>query len=95
MPANPGMGGGRPSLSTEEKTRRLALLLLEERLKQKNPGYTRGEFVFQVQQKLQLPIDMNTIKNAVNLLARARKEHEQDVIAQAEALADQWQPLMK
>ena len=95
MPANPGMGGGRPGLPTEEKIRRLALLLLEERLKQKNPGYTRGEFVFQVQQKLQLPIDMNTIKNAVNLLARARKEHEQDVIAQAEALADQWQLLMK
>ena len=95
MPSNPGLGGGRPGLTTEEKIRRMALLLLEERLKQKNPGYTRGEFVFQVHQRLQLPIDMNTIKNAVNLLARARKEHEQDVIAQAEALADQWQPLLE
>jgi len=82
---------GRPGLFTEEKVHRLALVVLEKRLKRKDPGFTRGEFVFLVQQKLQLAVEMNTVKNAVSLLERAAKNGEEQLLAAAETLADHWQ----
>jgi hypothetical protein len=83
--------GGRPGLSEAERLRRLALVLLEQRLKQNDPGLTRGEFVFQVQQKLNLPLEMHTLKNAAKLLERARAHGETDLLAQAETQAAEWQ----
>jgi len=83
--------GGRPGLPEAEKLCRLALVLLEQRLKQNDPGLTRGEFVFQVQQKLNLPLEMHTLKNAAKLLERSRADGETDLLALAENQAAEWQ----
>ena len=89
--ASPIFGGGRPGLPDDEKLRRLALLMLEQRLKQKDPGLTRGEFVFSVQQKLKIPLEMHTLKNATQLRARAQKNAEQAILLRAENMAAEWQ----
>lgn len=83
--------GGRPGLSEEEMIRRLALVFLERQLKRKDPGFTRGEFVFQVQQKLEMPVETHTVKNATKLLDQAQKDELQHVLSQAETLAAEWQ----
>ena len=86
---------GRPGLPVDEKLHRLALVLLESKLKQRDPGLTRGEFIFQVQEKLKIPLEIHTVKNAHNLLERARKNNEQDIIALAEKQAQEWQILLE
>ena len=83
--------GGRPGLPEAEKLRRLALVLLEQRLKQADPGLTRGEFVFQVQQKLKIPLEMHTIKNAAKLLESAQENGEHDLLVLVENQAAEWQ----
>jgi len=83
--------GGRPGLPTDEKLRRLALVMLEKKLKQIDPGLTHGEFAFQVQQKLKIPLEEHTIRNAAKLLERAQKNDEQQLLSQAEALVAEWQ----
>lgn len=83
--------GGRPGLLESEKLRRLALMLLERRLKQADPGLTRGEFVIRVQEKLRLPVEVHTIKNSASLLARAQENGEDDLLALAENQAAEWQ----
>lgn len=90
-PGSHTISSGRPGLSNDELLRRLALVLLEKRLKQKDPGLTRGEFVFLVQQKLKIPLEMHTIKNAAKLLAHAQKNDEQTVLSMAEKMAVEWQ----
>lgn len=83
--------GGRPGLPDDEKLRRLALVMLEKKLKQIDPGLTHGEFAFQVQQKLKIPLEEHTIRNAAKLLERAQKNDEQQLLSQAEALVAEWQ----
>ena len=83
--------GGRPGLPEAEKLRRLALMLLERRLKQADPGLTRGEFVVRVQDKLRLPVEVHTIKNSASLLARAQESGEHDLLSLAEKQAAEWQ----
>jgi len=87
----PKKAGGRPGLPDDEMVRRLALVLLERRLKQKDPGFTRGEFVFRIHQKLEFPVEMHTIKNAAKLLEQAQKDDQQHMLSQAETLAMDWQ----
>jgi len=90
-PESHPISGGRPGLANDELIRRLALVLLERRLKQKDPGLTRGEFVVQAQQKLKIPLESHTIKNAAKLLTRVQKNEEQTVLAMAEEMAANWQ----
>ncbi len=93
--AAPSFGGGRPGLPEDERLRRLALLLLEQRLKQKDPGLTRGEFVFLVQQKLKIPLEVHTLKNAAQLLTRTQKNEEGVILSRAENMAAEWQKLFE
>lgn len=87
----PVRSGGRPGLPDDEKLRRLALVILERKLKQIDPGLTHGEFAFQVQQKLKIPLEEHTIRNAAKLLERAQKNQEHELLSQAESLAAKWQ----
>ncbi len=90
----PESKGGRPGLADKDKIERIALAKLERRLKYKNPGLTRGEFVVWIREKLGFTmIASHTIKNAVKLLERAQENDEQNVLLEAEALADKWQNL--
>jgi hypothetical protein len=86
---------GRPGLPQEEKLRRLALVVLERKLKQKDPGFTRAEFVYLVQKNLKMIVETHTIKNAARLYDQTINTEDQDLLSAVERKAQEWLELIE
>jgi hypothetical protein len=86
--------GGRPTLDEEVLVRRLALVLLERRMKKMDPGLSRNNFAEIVWRKLKLPVEAHTIKNTVSKLNEIERDGPQHLLEKAEKQADEWQALL-
>ena len=87
--------GGRPTLDEEVLVSRLGLVLLERRMKKKDPGLYRDEFVYKVQKDLKILVESHTIKNTIPKLEAIMRDGPQHLLEQAEKLADEWQASLK
>jgi hypothetical protein len=94
VPPSEKAPGGRPTLDEEELVRRLALVLLERRVKKRVPGLSRNNFAAIVWRKLKLPVEAHTIKNTVSKLKEIEREGPQHLLEKAEKQADEWQALL-
>lgn len=89
--STPRLPSGRPSLPDEELIRRLALVILEKRLKASDPGLTRKEFVFKVHTALKYLITPSTLKNAAHTFGELERQQDEHLLPRAARLADTWQ----
>lgn len=81
---------GRPYLPEDSRIIRIALFLLENMLKKKDPGLRRMEFVALATDKLNIPVESNMVKNARSLYDKAKKQGDLKLLTQAEARASKW-----
>jgi len=81
---------GKLPLSQDETIRRIAAALLEEDLKKKDKGMTRGEVVVIAQERLSVILKDTEIKDGKKRLDRARHKKNQILLDFAQELLNSW-----
>ena len=66
------------------------ILELEEQLKKRDPGMTRGELVILVQEKLGILTTLSNIKDGKQRLGDARWKNDESLLAVAQEMVGTW-----